>query len=265
MKSLSKIALLLSSLMALPASAEFVMEMVTRDMAGKELDKSLIYGRSGDVRMDVVQGDDVPGSLLLVGDDIIYLDHPTKTYVLMDEAMFDDISSQMSEAMKMMEAELANLPPEQRAMVEEMMKGELEGLMGGASAPAVPMRIESKGADTWKGYACKRYETYEGSTLINDVCLADLDNVTGVKATNETFRNMALKLARMAESLPMQPGTSPNLVELIEEAEGVPVHAITYENGKAVNEMTLESVVEQSLDAGLFTPPSDYRKRDPLQ
>lgn len=265
MKRLITIMFALSALIAFPTSAEFVMEMVTRDMAGKELDKSRIYGKSGDVRMDVIQDGSVPGSMLLTGDDIIYLDHQTKTYFLMDEAMFEDVADQMNEAMKAMEAELAKLPPDQRAMVEEMMKGEMAGLMGSEPAPAEPLRVEPAGSDNWNDYACKRYVAYEGSTKVNDICLADLDNITGVEETNATFRNMAMKLAKMAESLPMQPGTPPNLMELIESAEGVPVHAITFENGKAVNEMSMESVVEKDLDAALFATPADYKRRDPLQ
>ena len=58
------------------------------------------------------------------------MDHKDKSYIVMDEAMLDEVSAQMSEAMKEMEAQLASMPPEQRAMVEQMMKGQMQGMTG---------------------------------------------------------------------------------------------------------------------------------------
>ncbi len=118
-----------SILLLLPplANAGVVMDMVTRDAAGQETDRTRIYAQSKMIRMEqIVEDESGPeGTMIFLGNEFIYVDHKEESYIVMDEAMVDDVSAQVSDAMKQMEAELANMPPEQRAMVEQMMKGRM--------------------------------------------------------------------------------------------------------------------------------------------
>lgn len=110
--------------MAAPASADVTMEMMTRYTKGHEKPDNLIYVKGERVRVDNVGG--APGhmSMLLKDGEMIVLNHDEQSYAVFNKETMDGVKDTMSEAMKMMEAQLAQMPPEQRAMAEEMMKSQ---------------------------------------------------------------------------------------------------------------------------------------------
>ena len=246
------------------ANAGVVMEMVTRNASGQETDRTKIYAQSKKIRMEQGGDDASDGTMIFLGDKFLYVDHEDKSYVVMDEAMLDEVSTQMSAAMKEMEAQLANMPPEQRAMVEQMMKGQMQGMMGEQGDAPPPPRVESMGSGKWQSHKCRQYAVYEGATKTQEVCAADLDDVDGSEELIEAFRNMAAYITKLTESLPMRGDERPNPVELMDQIDGFPVHTIDYDNGVAVSEMSLDSVLEQDLDEELFAAPKGYRRQDPF-
>lgn len=246
------------------ANAGVVMEMVTRNASGQETDRSKIYSQSKKIRMEQ-GGDTAPdGTMIFLGDEFLYVDHEDKSYIVMDEAMLDEVSSKMSEAMKEMEAQLASMPPEQRAMVEQMMKGRMQGMMGQQDDAPPALKVESMGSGEWQSHDCRRYAVFEGSEKTQEVCAAELDEVDGADEVIEGFRDMAAYMTKMTESLPMRSNDRPNPGELMDQIDGFPVHTVDYDNGVVVSEMSMDSVVEQDLDEELFAAPEGYRRQDPF-
>ena len=107
MKKISATSILLLSLLPPLASAGVMMDMVTRNSSGQEIDRTRVYAESELIRMDQVDGDSAVASMIFLGDEFLYVDHREKSYIVMDEAMLDEVSAQISDAMKQMEAELA--------------------------------------------------------------------------------------------------------------------------------------------------------------
>jgi hypothetical protein len=261
MKSVAKLIsmfLLFSPL----ASAGVVMEMVTRNASGQETERSRIYSQSKMIRMDEVRGDEIEATMIFLGNELLAVDHRDKSYIVMDEAMVDDVSAQISDAMKQMEAELANMPPEQRAMVEGMMKGRMQGMMGQQGEPSPAPRVEALGSSEWQSFKCREYAVFEGGEKTQEVCAAKLNEIDGADAVMEAFRNMAAYLTKMTESMPMISSDRMNPGELMDQIDGFPVHTIDYENGDVASEMSLDSVSEQDLDQDMFTAPEGYRRQD---
>jgi len=257
----SILALLLLSPLAY---AGVVMDMVTMNASGQETERSRIYAQSGKIRMEQVAENETATTMIFLGNEFLYIDDREKSYIVMDEAMLDEVSAKMSEAMQQMEAQLASMPPEQRAMVEKMMQGQMQG-MTAQQAPASPApRVEVKGSGEWKSYKCRQYAVFEGAEKVQDLCAAKLDEVGGADEVFEAFRNMAAYITKMAESMPMGSGGRINPGELMDEIDGFPVHTIDYENGAVTRESSLDSVTEQDLDEGLFAAPEGYRRRDPF-
>ena len=64
------------------------------------------------------------------------------------------MAQQMSGMMAQMQAAMKNMPPEQRAMMEKMMKGK----MPQAAAPAPKTVYTAKGGGSVKGFSCTKYE-----------------------------------------------------------------------------------------------------------
>jgi len=260
------ITLSISTLLLLSplAYAGVVMDMVTMNASGQETERSRIYAQSGKIRMEQVDGNETAATMIFLGNEFLYIDHGEKSYIVMDEAMLDEVSTKINEAMKEMEAQLASMPPEQRAMVEQMMKGQMQG-MTAQQAPSSPApRVEANGSGEWKSYKCRQYAVFEGAEKIQDICAAELDEVDGADEVIAAFRNMAAYITKMIESMPMKSDDRINPGELMDEIDGFPVHTIDYENGEVAGETSLDLITEQDLDEGMFAAPEGYRRQDPF-
>jgi hypothetical protein len=246
------------------AYAGAVMEMVTRDASGKETSRAKIYTQSNMIRMDEIKGGKQDGSMIFLGKEFLVLDHDDKSYVVMDEAMLEQVSTQINDAMAEMEKQLAGMPPEQRAMVEQMMKGQMQGMMDKQGSPRTGPRIDSLGSGKWKSYDCEKYAVFEGARKTQEVCAADLDDIDGADEVMEAFRSMAAYITKMTESLPMMADGGLNPGELMDQFDGFPVHTVDYANGEVDAESSLDSVIEKDLAPELFAAPDDYQRQDPF-
>lgn len=255
--------------LALPAlsHAGVALDMITKDLSGNEKERSQIYAQDGFLRLDSDGGPfaaDV--SLIFDGERFLVMDHGEKTYIVMDEAMLTRMTNKMSAAMEQMKAELANLPPEQRAMAEQMMASRMQGMMGD-SEPAPPPRVEETGAGEWAGRACTKYDVFENDIKTQEVCAAPLDQVNGSAEMMDTFQGMASFVKRLSESLPGPLGASFNehpgmVAELI---GGFPIHTVEYRKGKPASEVSMESIREEQLAAAKFEVPDGYELQDPFE
>ena len=260
------LALLVSILllMASAANAGVVMDLVSTNASGQETERSRVLTQSGKLRMEQLEADESEATMIFLGDRFLYIDHDRKSYVVMDEAMLDQVSVQMNEAMKQMEAELARLPPEQRAMVEQMMQGQMPGMGAEQAAPPPAPRVERMGSSEWKSYDCEKFAVFEGGEKTQEICAAGLGEVDGADELIETFQDMAAYMTKMTESMPMPSDEPMNPGKLMEEIGGFPVHTIDYENGVVVGETSLESVTEQDIDEGMFAAPDGYTRENPF-
>ncbi len=240
------------------------MDMVIRDATGQETGRFIIYAQSSMIRIDDVSAERSDGSMIFLGDRLLYLDHRNKSYIVIDEAMLDDVSAQINNAMAEMEKQLAGLPPEQRAMVEQMMQGKMQGLMAQAGASKADPRVESLGSQRWQSYACEKFAVFEGDAKTQEVCAADLDAIDGADEVMQAFRTMATYITQLAESMPMMANENMNPGELMDQFDGFPVYTVDYVNGQPVEATSLESVTEKKLDTSLFAAPEGYRREDPF-
>ncbi len=246
------------------AYAGVVMDMVTRDASGTETDRTKIYAQSNKIRMEHGGENEASATMIFLGNEFLYVDHDDKSYMVMDEATMNQMSAQINDAMKEMEAQLAGMPPEQRAMVEQMMKGQMQGMMGQQGDTAPPPRVEAMGSGEWKSRKCREYAVFEGSVKTQQLCAADLDDVEGSDEVIEGFRAMAAYITKMTESLPMRSDDGLNPGELMDQIDGFPVHTIDYANGEVLSESSLDSIEERDLDEAMFQVPDGYRRRDPF-
>lgn len=253
-------------LLSSPLYAGVAMDMVTKDATGQETERTRIHAQSGMLRVDGT-GNQSNVSMIFLGDSFLVLNHDDKNYVVMDEAMLNEVTSQIDAAMKQMEAQLANMPPEQRAMAEQMMKGQMPGMTGQQSAAPPPPTVEKIGASEWRSRPCMKYAVHEGGEKTQDVCAASLDDIEGADEMMQAFLGMAEFVKRMTESLPgaMTANISQNPGAIIDQVDGFPVHSVQYEFGTVSGEMSVESISEQALDDGLFAAPEDYQRQDPFQ
>ena len=246
--------------------AGVVMDMVTRDAAGQETDRSQIFAQSGILRVNGGAGGESSNvSMIFLGEEFLVLDHAEKSYIVMDEAMLDQLTSSMSGAMQQIEAELANLPPEQRAMAEQMMKGQMQSMMGQQAGSAAKPRVEAVGNGQWQGNSCTNYAVYEGGQKTQLVCATSLDHIGGMDEMTLAFERMAQFVRKLTEALPIPIGDSMSPGEIMDQIDGFPVQRTLYLNGEVTGEYSLESLTEKELDDSLFAAPDDYKRTDPFK
>ncbi|MDJ0814182.1 MAG: hypothetical protein QNJ23_10660 [Woeseiaceae bacterium] len=257
---------LITLLVPFATQAGVVLDIVTKDMAGKEQERSQIYAQDGFLRLDSDGGPfaaDV--SLIFDGSRFLVIDHGEKTYIIMDEAMLTRMTDKMNEAMEQMKAQLANMPPEQRALAEQMMQSQMGGMMGD-SVPSPPPRVEVTGNGEYGGRACTMYDVYENNIKTQEICSAPLDKVEGAAEMMATFRGMAKFVKKLSESLPGPLGSSFNehpgmVAELI---NGFPIHTVEFRMGKPDSEIVMEVIREEPLAAAKFKAPDGYQLQDPF-
>ncbi len=265
MKTTAVLALLCLLASSFPASAGSVYELATRTMRGDEIDRMTFYEDGDQSRMD--QNGTATGSMTVIfkEEGFYVIDHAQKNYILMDKAMLDQIGTQISEAMKQMEAQLAAMPPEQRAMVEQMMEGGLPGMGSGQGMGKGPvLDIQPVGEGRWKSYDCRKYEMLEDGVKIQEMCVTDYSEIDSSGALRKSFKEMGEFMSQLFDSMPFGGQGVRNPLEMINEIDGFPVHAKDFESGVAVTETTLESVAQRDIDASMFELPAGYEQMDPF-
>ena len=101
---------------------------------------------------------DEDGLVIYRGDrnEMIMADNERLEYYIIDQQTMNRMAGQVSDAMKQMEEMLGSLPPEQRAMAEQMMKQQMPGLQPAQEAPSTLRKMGE--SDTINGYDCEFYE-----------------------------------------------------------------------------------------------------------
>jgi hypothetical protein len=222
-----------------------------------------IYTQGKMVRMDphpTKGSDDM--SVLFRDETLWMIDHKKKVCQKIDKEGMKEVGEQLGSAMKEMEAQLAELPPEQRAMMEKMMKGKMSAGAGMGEAP--PRRIETGGTEQVGEYSCTVHTLYSGDEKVWAVCAAEESAVGPVAEAKEAFGAMsefAEQLREIMKQLPFA-GMIDTPFNDMNELDGFPVRVRTYRKGKLASETTLKSVNRQDLADDVFAVPDKYKVKN---
>ena len=74
--------------------------------------------------------------------------------------------------MAQLQEQMKNMPPEQRAQMEAMMKGRRRRAMAGMAAP-VKTQYRKVGTGTVGKWTCDKYEGFTGEKKVSEVCTVD--------------------------------------------------------------------------------------------
>ncbi len=198
----------------------------------------------------------------------IYYDHAVRTAYIVDnqkgtsfemnEASAKRMGAQLGEAQRMMEQKLKELPPEKRAMVEQMMKEQ-----GGAPPPGgrKPLAFAANGSGKVGAWSCDRYAA-SGDGRSVEVCAADaaaLGIPAGDVAVFEGFLDLSEKMAGEAAAAGGL-GAGPD-----RGFPGLPLERSESRGGKVTDRFVIEAIKQEAMapadmkvPAGLkaVTPPT---------
>ena len=187
--------------------------------------------------------------------------HSGKMTVLMhDKKQYMDMQKVVETAgaaMAQANAALANLPPEQRAMIEERLGGRVPG-MGSAK---VDVSLMPTGAsDRVGGYSCQVYRTQVNGAHVDDICLANVADAGISGGDQATLRKAFEQMRAMTEKMSAGMFRSPlNAMPL----DKFPVRMTHYDDsGKIQQIVEIRSIQSGSVNGGDFAIPAGYTEQD---
>lgn len=196
----------------------------------------------------------------------IYYDHAKRTAYIVDkqkgtalemtEESAKRMGAQLGEAQRMMEQKLKELPPEKRAMVEQMMKEQ------GGAPPAggrKPLKYAAAGSGKVGNWPCDKYSAAgDGRTV--EVCTADAASV-GIPAADlavfEGFLDLSEKMAGEAAAAGGV-GSGPD-----RGFPGLPLERNESRGGKVTDRFVIQSIQKETVPAAELQVPAGMKPVTP--
>src|ERR1700674_634344 len=158
----------IAALTTAPLFAAVRIQTENTDLATKKVTTDQILLDSSRMRLESDDGK----SMMFLTDGgrnrMVILDKARNTYQEIDEQTMNQLAQQMSGITAQMDAAMKNMTPEQRAMMEKMMKGK----MPQAAAAAPKTVYTAKGSGSVNGFSCTKYEGDRGGQKEAEVCAA---------------------------------------------------------------------------------------------
>jgi hypothetical protein len=242
-----------------------VIQQENGEVGAKEKRKTTMYLDNGKIRVES-EGQSGKSIVIFDGDkQVLWMIQPDNTYMEMTQdtvaglgQQMSTANDQMSQAMKQMQEKMASLPPQQRAMMEQAMKG--RGMMPGAAAPQQHViTFQAKGgSDKVGNFTCTKYDELTDGKRTAELCAASPASVQLKEADLKSLQALRKFLEPMEKMIPRGGFTAPN----VEQLKGFPVHSVNYDGDKPTFETTVLSVEQKPIEASLFTLPAGLQKKD---
>jgi hypothetical protein len=249
------IAASLALLAAQSASAGVYIETVDNNLStATSRPKQKIYVQNGAGRFV----DDEGRATLIKGGSLYFIDDADKSYVIFDKATMEQVAKKLNAAMAQMKEQLAKMPPEQRAQMEQM----LGGAMGGEGQKWTVELSDTGKSDKVDGRSCKVWNVTRNGQLDEQICVAPYTSLPGKEDLQAVFASFAKAFEEMAKAAPMLAGKMDNEFSAQAKANGFPVRRRAYENGTLINEETVVKVWrEETVPAAMFEIPAGYKQK----
>ncbi len=210
------------------------------------------------------------GNMLFRGGrrEMVVVDHQGQSYFVIDAQTFRKMSGQINQALGQSQTQIQQamqgVPPEQRAMIEQMMKERMPAQQT-QQQPKVEVRRANQTAEVY-GYSCELFEVRRGGRKIRDMWVTDWNNIPGGRELAPAFAGMASFHQEMLEAVPNFGGNTKqmtdNVFATMKEINGFPVASRDYaDDGSVESESALRSANSQRIDPAAFEPPTGYKRQ----
>ena len=221
------------------------------DLATKKVSTDVILLDANRLRVDSDDG----RSVMFLTDGgrnrMVMLDKAKNTYEEIDEETMQQMGQQMSAAMAQMQAAMKNMPPDQRAMMEKMMKGKMP-----QAAAAPPKTVyTAKGSGSVNGFSCNKYEGDLSGVKESEVCAALPAQIKLTPADLQIFEKMKEFSSSLLSALANSPVkvSVPSKYGFDSGYEGFPIQKTDFENGQATKRGELKSITRTNFTDADFS------------
>jgi hypothetical protein len=181
---------------------------------------------------------------------MVMLDKARNTYQEIDEQTMNQMGQQLSAMQAQMQAQMKNMTPEQRAMMEKMMKGKMPQAAG-----AAPKRVyTAKGSGSVNGFSCTKYDGVMSGEKETEVCAALPAQLKLTADDLQIFEKMKQFSASLLSAL----GNSPVRINVpagsLEAGyEGFPIQRVDFDGGQATKRSEIKSLTRTSFTDADFS------------
>ncbi len=237
---------------AIPASADTTLTTTNRfgDTAGTDT----VHIANGMVRVDNNRG----GYMLFDSRErtMTMVEPGDRSYMVMTEDSLRSMGNAVQQAMKQLESQMANMPPEQREQMRRMMKERMGGMMDAGGEASKPEIVNTGETKTVAGHECRVVRIMLDGESTGSACMTDFETLGIPGEDRQTIEAMMdFSLALTEQFGEMMPAHMKAMA-----AEGYPVEYESRAGGTPI-QGSLESVETGPLAEELFTVPDDYRER----
>lgn len=193
------------------------------------------------------------------------LDDKNRKYMEITREAMAETGKQVGAAMEKMKAELDKMTPEQRKIVEGMMKGG-PAMGGGGSGATKPERKTTKTGEskTISGFPCTKYEVFVDGEKEADVWATPFAK-TGLRESDfAVFKQCMSFFDALMSQVKLGDGSSGMLIAADPSAiNGVPIRTVDYDHdGKPSSEMIFDSITRGEVPAASYDLPAGYEKKE---
>lgn len=261
--------LLLTISFGVSSFADVIFEMDQKQISPEATHKTKGMVKGNNFKMEFYENGEKPdGAMIYRGDkkEMIMVSHQDKSYVVLDEATMNELVGVMSEAMAQFEEAMKDATPEERAMMEKMMKGRMPGM--GNNEIIEPV-IKKAGSTKVNSYSCTLYDVYRGDDKTSQHCVASWSSIEGGNEMKTVMLEMAQFMDQMAKSFSKSKGFMGNQLQFennvfaqLRKLNGFPVQTIDYQDGAVDSESQLVSSKKTTVNEADLEPPAGYTKQD---
>ena len=242
----------LGALGAQAAFAGVYVEMVNREAGSEELAQK-IYVQNGLGRFV-----DADGRATLIKNNTMYIiDDKDKSYVAFDKATMEKLAKKISVQMEQAKEQLAKLPPEQRAQMEQMMPA-----LGGGERKHTVEALDTGKSDKVDGRTCRVWDIKRNGELDDQICVVPYSSLPGKENFQVVFANFARAFEEMAKAVPMLAGMMSNEFDAQSKVNGFAVRTVGYEEGRlGSNQQVMRVWREEAIASSMFEIPAGYKQK----
>ncbi len=265
---------LLGFVAAAPSFADSILEFQSTEFGqGQPIVGTVQISTSGDnTRLEINSVSSAEtGGMIFHGarDEMIILDHAQGSYMIIDQARMNAMASQVSQAMTQMQEALAAMPPEQRALAEQMMQRQFPAAAPKQSPKQSPDIINALGSHgEVAGIECRNYEVMRDGRKVRELCMSDWDDIAGGQETAEALKDVAgfFESMRQAFSGAGAMDAFDRQQELfghMNELDGYPILYRDFSaSGALERQVILTSARQEDVSPGFFKPPQGYKLQE---
>ncbi len=233
-------------------------ENVTRDITTKVAQGAPTVTQVQDGKIRSSRGTD--GGMIIAGTTIIMIDDKRKQYREMDKESMKKMAAKANDAMGQMQERMKNMTPEQRAMMEKMMGGQIPGGMGNEGKPDVYESKDTGKSDTVEGRKCRLWHINRNGALLEEMCVVPFSSLPGKENFEKAFKELADAFSELASAMP----NVDKAVKVRTSVNGYPVRIRPYDGAGKLRgtETVMTKWAEESIPASAFQVPAGYKKAE---